>query len=569
MRQPVALLLMIFAGCAGVALADSAWSWRDPLPTGRSLTAVTAIDANTATLVGDIGTILRTIDGGATWTSQWPDTFYEFNGVSFTDANTGTVVGANYLLTNGVPPSGEGVGRILRTTDGGATWTLQVAGGQALFGVSFTDARTGTAVGDSGTILRTTDGGATWKVRSSGTTLPLRGVTFTDANTGTVVGLNGTILRTTDGGATWIKQSSGLNNGSLVSVSFMDANTGVVVGDDTVLRTTDGGAVWTLTRFNTAGSPFPSSSPGVVPVISQPLRGVSLVNAQAGFAVGATGTILRTIDGGATWTKLNRSAIAPSTSLNGVAFTDPRTGTVVGSDGTILRTTEGGATWTSQWPAAFYTFYGVFFTDANTGTVVGANANSGRILRTTDGGLNWKLQYAGGFPLYGVSFTDANRGVAVGVAARSCGRRTAALPGRRHRAARATYFTRSRSSMPILELPPEPAARFCARQTEAPTGPCSRPTRSIRFGRTGHGPAHNGWRPFLENSAWPRSVFGGRPPCRRVHGHEPRDRGWGARDLADDRRRDFMGAAVPPLWAGCIASFSQTPTRELRWVTWV
>jgi photosystem II stability/assembly factor-like uncharacterized protein len=55
----------------------------------------------------------------------------------------------------------ESVGTILRTTDGGATWTSQASGtNNPLFGVAFTDANTGTAVGDGGTILRTTDGGA-------------------------------------------------------------------------------------------------------------------------------------------------------------------------------------------------------------------------------------------------------------------------------------------------------------------------------------------------------------------------------------------------------------------------
>ena len=39
-----------------------------------------------------------------------------------------------------------------------------------LYGVSFTDANNGTAVGDYGTILRTTNGGTTWTSQSSGTT---------------------------------------------------------------------------------------------------------------------------------------------------------------------------------------------------------------------------------------------------------------------------------------------------------------------------------------------------------------------------------------------------------------
>jgi hypothetical protein len=65
---------------------------------------------------------------------------------------------------------------------------------------SFTDANTGTAVGQGGTILRTTDGGASWVAQESGTMEYLQGVLFTDANTGTVVGSAGTILRTTNGG---------------------------------------------------------------------------------------------------------------------------------------------------------------------------------------------------------------------------------------------------------------------------------------------------------------------------------------------------------------------------------
>ncbi len=39
-----------------------------------------------------------------------------------------------------------------------------------------------------GTILRTTNGGTTWTSQTSGTTNHLYGVSFTDANTGTAVG---------------------------------------------------------------------------------------------------------------------------------------------------------------------------------------------------------------------------------------------------------------------------------------------------------------------------------------------------------------------------------------------
>ena len=75
----------------------------------------------------------------------------------FTDANNGWAVGDG--------------GTILKTIDGGATWAPQTSGTptQVLTGVHFTDANNGWAVGSGGTILNTNDGGATWAPQTSGT----------------------------------------------------------------------------------------------------------------------------------------------------------------------------------------------------------------------------------------------------------------------------------------------------------------------------------------------------------------------------------------------------------------
>jgi hypothetical protein len=114
-------------------------------------------------------------------------------GINFIDAITGTAVG--------------GYGTILRTTNGGITWTLQTSGtGRDLRSVSLTDANTGTAVGDYGTILRTTNGGINWTIQTSGTTNTLKAISFSDANNGTAVGSGGTILHTTNCGVTYIEE---------------------------------------------------------------------------------------------------------------------------------------------------------------------------------------------------------------------------------------------------------------------------------------------------------------------------------------------------------------------------
>ncbi len=56
------------------------------------------------------------------------------------------------------------------------------------------------------TILRTTNGGETWTQQTVVTQYLFTGVSFTDENNGTIVGENGTIFRTTNGGITFVKE---------------------------------------------------------------------------------------------------------------------------------------------------------------------------------------------------------------------------------------------------------------------------------------------------------------------------------------------------------------------------
>jgi photosystem II stability/assembly factor-like uncharacterized protein len=105
----------------------------------------------------------------------------------------------------------------LRTTDGGATWTALREPCQAIDAVSFVSPAVGYAVagGAVGTpvlgsltgaysgskLLRTTDGGATWQ-QLSGVPADPQSACFTSAATG-YLGTPGRIWRTTDGGQAW------------------------------------------------------------------------------------------------------------------------------------------------------------------------------------------------------------------------------------------------------------------------------------------------------------------------------------------------------------------------------
>src|SRR3954462_326561 len=55
------------AGAAPVQVAHAGWTWGNPLPQGDSLSAL-AFQGARGYAVGEFGTMLRTDDGGASWT---------------------------------------------------------------------------------------------------------------------------------------------------------------------------------------------------------------------------------------------------------------------------------------------------------------------------------------------------------------------------------------------------------------------------------------------------------------------------------------------------------------------
>src|SRR6185436_20698259 len=104
-------------------------------------------------------------------------------------------------------------------------------------------------------------------------------------------------------------------------------------------------------------------APGWIPQssgVNARLRGVSAVNAVVAWASGSESTVLRTIDGGATWQKLQ--VTTESVDFRDIDAIDERTAYVLsignGPASRIYKTTDGGATWSLQFrnedPKAFY-----------------------------------------------------------------------------------------------------------------------------------------------------------------------------------------------------------------------
>ncbi len=168
------------------------------------------------------------------------------------------------------------LGTIQTTTDGGATWKLQVIQSRKiLYDVSANDAQQAWIVGAGGLVLHTIDGGQTWNERTTGVTASLRAVHFVDANLGWAVGSDGVIVSTVNGGVRWQRQNSGTQQ-TLNDVTFVNVKEGWVAGDrGTLLHTTDGGMTWQ------------DETPGT----RSNLTRVFFIAPDCGWAVGSSGAV--------------------------------------------------------------------------------------------------------------------------------------------------------------------------------------------------------------------------------------------------------------------------------------
>ncbi len=92
-----------------------------------------------------------------------------------------------------------------------------------------------------------------------------------------------------------------------------------------------------------------------------------------GTAVGQSGTILHTTDGGTTWTGQQSGT---TEDLVGVHFFDPQNGWAVGSKNIIIHTTDGGATWAQQETiAAADSLRGIYLTSLRSGLAAGSGGH--------------------------------------------------------------------------------------------------------------------------------------------------------------------------------------------------
>jgi len=372
--------------------AEESWAqvWIDEtdVPTlgAEDLNDVLFVDASIAVAVGDDGDIVRTIDAGDNWTQV-------ADGAGWNDENLNAVFSyGGTIIAVGVDDGGTST--IVRSINGGATWSLRAVGvdpGEPLHDGVFVTPSIVVAVGDNdggnSVILVSTDSGTNWTDKNAVITNDTGGELYAvDASGSTVVavgendGGDYVTYQSTDYGDTWTftGATDASYNQSLNDVVFVSATTVVAVGNDdansVILQSTNGGALGSWNGRIPAGDidsdlDAVAASGGTVIAVGEqdqpvggggdashidqstnsgaswtfragPTNDVDLFDVASGslwLAVGTSGTIFGSTDGGDTW---SAQVSGVGNNLNAIAFSQGITIVVVGTTGTILRNTD-------------------------------------------------------------------------------------------------------------------------------------------------------------------------------------------------------------------------------------
>jgi hypothetical protein len=423
---PVTVLLL--PGLLAVTRADplDAWSWRNPLPQGNPLFAVTYGNGRFVAVGGGLGSpagkvAIVTSADGETWVQQSPSPPGCLVGVAY---GNGAFVAVGRRLVDDQPRG------IILTSADGETWAEgSLPDGVVLYGVTYgnglfvavgwRDSTTGNpdsvftspdgvtwvtriegspgsdswsgvtyggglfvAVGFYGATLTSTDGVA-WTPGSLGASGGFQSVTY-GAGVYVAVGWYGALRMSTDG-VTWSAAVSGTAN-NLYAVTYADGAF-VAVGNGWTVLVSPDGSTWTP---QTAPAP---NWPGLLAVAAGPGQCV---------AVGHGGMILASTDR-TTWA----SRTGTAADLLDVVFGDGLF-LAVGDAGTLL-TSPDGDTWTAQSSGTTDALRAAVHAD---GLFV-AVGDAGRILVSANG-TDWAMVSSGTTAaLHGVTWGNG-RFVAVG-----------------------------------------------------------------------------------------------------------------------------------------------------------
>jgi photosystem II stability/assembly factor-like uncharacterized protein len=307
------------------------------------------------------GGIWKTGDGGKTWnatTDSLGGDGFSLGAIAIDPTNPDTVyaIGAPYdiqlvIPVVGAPPPTPPTSVVLKTTDGGASWTAMfgtIQAGAGLFSLSVspfdsTNVLSLTATG----VFVSFDGGNTWQntLKTAQINAALGTVVFDPANPSTAyaamcTAAACTVSRSRDSGKSWtnisdvfLQPSPYLRGiGLVISSGVLYASVDESL-NKLLFKTVDQGDSWTQINCQKAGSAFCPTPLAVNPQDPSFLIAANSLSPDTGM--------YRSVDGGSTWSDFSGAARAHGAGTFSAAFS---------SDATKLYLSNGAGVWKSSNP---------------------------------------------------------------------------------------------------------------------------------------------------------------------------------------------------------------------------
>lgn len=190
------------------------------------------------------------------------------------------------------------------------------------------------AVGKDGKIIRSEDAGKTWARQSTGVHTNFQSIAAWDADKAVVVANAGQGVVTANGGKTWEAVSlpvSDQGSGKVLRVRIDPQGRAWAVSEiNVILRSSDFGKTWE--RVNQVDDDVAWND-------------IAFTGSGTACVVGEFGRLACSADDGVTWAA-RETKVEPS--LMSLVFRDAQHGVAVGLSGTVLATDDGGATWRQE-----------------------------------------------------------------------------------------------------------------------------------------------------------------------------------------------------------------------------
>jgi len=395
---------------------------------------VWAIDpSNSSTLYGsaDGAGVLKSTDGGGSWTAinagltnpnvtafaidpSTPTTLYagtSYSGRVYKSTNGG----ASWAFTFDYPNSGvyalaidptapsilygglgseDGGGGVIKSTDGGDSWTESLLDGPDVFSLVIDHLAPATVYAGTDTgLLKSTNGGLTWGAVALNQPgyISVTVAISPSAPARLYAATLGGLFVSSDGGGSWTAIDDGLTNPIAVNALAIDPLTPTVLYAGTfgagLFKSTDGGASWTANNI--------SLNDGFVSALAVDPSHPATLYAGTAPAPGLLGIVFKSNDGGASWAE--SGLYGPEVSSLVIDHQAPDTlyaGTWTG----VFKSTNGGASWIAVNDGLTDDYHSVYSLaiDPQESTTLYALTNGG-VFKSTNGGANWTESFVGRF----------------------------------------------------------------------------------------------------------------------------------------------------------------------------